>query len=221
MNGASTLGISSEKVCYIIAKARQFEAKDVVADPDSGSNPTDDGVVSVLEDQPDDPVYEELIAFIAGLNRMSRSISLPWPGSGAATLRSRNGMIFAARRPAPATTAPPPISSACRSCPSIWRKAFPQNHIEITGVFAIRLLPFPGPSSQEPLNALFQGPALGNPLPECVFPGPGSTSKPGLPGWVLMGIRFPFWLGIRAVPALVLVDGVLGGGLKSPDPRPG
>src|SRR5215468_8449741 len=127
MNGASTLGISSEKVCYIIAKARQFEAKDVVADPDSGSNPTDDGVVSGLEDQPDDPVYEELIAFIAGLNRMSRSISLPWPGSGAATLRSRNGMIFAARRPAPATTAPPPISSACRSCPSIWRKAFPNS----------------------------------------------------------------------------------------------
>jgi len=101
MDAASTLGISSEKVCYIIVKARQFEAKDVVADPDSGSNPTDDGVVSVLEDQPDDPVYEELIAFIAGLNRMSRSISLPWPGSGAATLRSRNGMIFAARRPAP------------------------------------------------------------------------------------------------------------------------
>jgi hypothetical protein len=34
MDGTSTLGISSEKVCYIIVKARQFEAKDVVADPD-------------------------------------------------------------------------------------------------------------------------------------------------------------------------------------------
>jgi len=50
MDGTSTLGISPEKVCYIIVKARQFEAKDVVTDPDSGSNPVDDGMVSVLED---------------------------------------------------------------------------------------------------------------------------------------------------------------------------
>jgi hypothetical protein len=52
MDGTATLSISSEKVCYIIAKARQFEAK--VADPDSGSNPVDDGMVSVLEDQADE-----------------------------------------------------------------------------------------------------------------------------------------------------------------------
>jgi hypothetical protein len=28
------LSISPEKVCYIIAKAREFDAKDVVTDPD-------------------------------------------------------------------------------------------------------------------------------------------------------------------------------------------
>ena len=88
MDAASTLGISSEKVCYIIAKARQFEAKDVVADPDSGSNPTDDGVVSVLEDQPDDPVYDELLAFIAGLDEDEQIdlIALTWLGRGDASL---------------------------------------------------------------------------------------------------------------------------------------
>jgi uncharacterized protein DUF3775 len=87
MDVASTLGISSEKVCYIIAKARQFEAKDVVADPDSGSNPTDDGVVSVLEDQPDDPVYDELMAFIAGLDEDEQIdlIALTWLGRGDAS----------------------------------------------------------------------------------------------------------------------------------------
>src|SRR5215468_3553697 len=112
MNGASTLGISSEKVCYIIAKARQFEAKDVVADPDSGSNPTDDGVVSVLEDQPDDPVYEELIAFIAGLDEDEQVdlVALAWLGRGDASLEEWDDLRSEAARTA--TTAPPPISSA-------------------------------------------------------------------------------------------------------------
>jgi hypothetical protein len=44
------------KVCYIIVKAREFDAKDVVTDPDDASNPTDDAMVSVLEDHRDDPV---------------------------------------------------------------------------------------------------------------------------------------------------------------------
>ena len=44
------LSISREKVCYIIAKAREFDAKDVVTDPDDASNPADDGMISVLED---------------------------------------------------------------------------------------------------------------------------------------------------------------------------
>jgi hypothetical protein len=100
MDAASTLGISSEKVCYIIAKARQFEAKDVVADPDSGSNPTDDGVVSVLEDQPDDPVYEELTAFIAGLDEDEQIdlIALTWLGRGDASLEEWDDLRSEAAR---------------------------------------------------------------------------------------------------------------------------
>jgi hypothetical protein len=88
MDGTSTLGISPEKVCYIIAKARQFEAKDVVTDPDSGSNPVDDGMVSVLEDQPDDPVYEELTAFIGALDEDEQIdlIALTWLGRGDASV---------------------------------------------------------------------------------------------------------------------------------------
>jgi hypothetical protein len=41
------LTISAEKVCYIVAKAREFDVKDVVTDPDDASNATDDGMVSV------------------------------------------------------------------------------------------------------------------------------------------------------------------------------
>jgi cation transport regulator len=40
----------------ILAKARQFDAKDVVTDPDSGSNASDDTMLSVLEDHADEPV---------------------------------------------------------------------------------------------------------------------------------------------------------------------
>ena len=41
-----TLTISSESVCFIIVKAREFDVQDVVTDPDSGSNATDDGVAA-------------------------------------------------------------------------------------------------------------------------------------------------------------------------------
>jgi len=62
------LSISAEKVGFIIDKAREFDGKEDVADSDSGSNPADDGMIDVLEDGPDDPVVEELTAFIGALS---------------------------------------------------------------------------------------------------------------------------------------------------------
>ena len=35
----SVLTISPEKVCFIIIKAKEFDAKDEVTEPDPGSNP--------------------------------------------------------------------------------------------------------------------------------------------------------------------------------------
>ena len=50
------LSISPEKAYFIVAKARQFDAKDGLTDPDFlGSNASDDGMRSVLEDRKDDP----------------------------------------------------------------------------------------------------------------------------------------------------------------------
>jgi len=88
MDETSTLSISSKKVCYIISKARQFEAKDVVADPESGSNPADDRMVDILEDQGDDPVYEGLMAFIGALDEDEQVdlIALTWLGRGDASI---------------------------------------------------------------------------------------------------------------------------------------
>jgi hypothetical protein len=42
------LAISAEKVCFGIVKAREFDVKDVVTEPDTGSNPSDDNMIAVL-----------------------------------------------------------------------------------------------------------------------------------------------------------------------------
>jgi len=78
------LAISAAKVAVIIAKARQFDVKDVVTDPDSGSNPSDDAMLSVLEDHRDDPVRRELVAMIGGLNEDEQIdlVALAWLGRG-------------------------------------------------------------------------------------------------------------------------------------------
>ena len=61
------LSISTEKICFIIAKAEEFDAKDVVTEPDPGSNPTDDQMRDVLQDSPDDLSREEIREEIQGL----------------------------------------------------------------------------------------------------------------------------------------------------------
>ncbi len=84
MNEIPDLAISAEKVAAILAKARQFDVKDVVTDPDSGSNASDDAMLSVLEDHSDDPVRTELTAIIRGLNEDEQIdlVALAWLGRG-------------------------------------------------------------------------------------------------------------------------------------------
>jgi hypothetical protein len=77
-----TLTISPEKVCFIIVKAREFDAKDQVTEPDPGSNPSDDGNTAILEDHDDDPVVEELTSFINCLSEDEQIdlVALTWLG---------------------------------------------------------------------------------------------------------------------------------------------
>jgi len=62
-----SLSISSEKVCFLIIKAREFDVQDVDTELEDGSNPTDDRQIDVLEDEPDNPVAQEIRVFIAEL----------------------------------------------------------------------------------------------------------------------------------------------------------
>jgi hypothetical protein len=76
------LTISAEKVCFIIVKAREFDVKDAVTEPDPGSNATDDREVAVLEDHADDPVQQELTSFINALSEDEQIdlVALAWLG---------------------------------------------------------------------------------------------------------------------------------------------
>ncbi|HKZ97426.1 MAG TPA: DUF3775 domain-containing protein [Hyphomicrobiaceae bacterium] len=76
------LEIPIEKVCFIIIKAREFDVKDAVTDPDSGSNPSDDKMAAVLEDHADDPVVEELTSLIDNLTEDEQIdlVALAWLG---------------------------------------------------------------------------------------------------------------------------------------------
>ena len=94
------LSISPEKVCYIIAKAREFDAKDVVTDPEDGSNPTDDAMVAVLEDHRDDPVVQEVAAAIFAMTEDEQVdlVTLAWLGRGDGSLEDWNELRDEAAR---------------------------------------------------------------------------------------------------------------------------
>jgi hypothetical protein len=78
------LTINPEKACYIIVKARVFDAKvdPMVSDP--GSNPADDQSREILEERPADPNLQELIGAIEALNQdeIMDVVALVWIGRG-------------------------------------------------------------------------------------------------------------------------------------------
>lgn len=83
-----SLTIATEKICFIIVKAREFDVKDEVTDPDDASNATDDNMISVLEDHGDDPVVNEIRGFIGAMNEDEQIdlVALTWLGRGDGTI---------------------------------------------------------------------------------------------------------------------------------------
>lgn len=84
MPDSPTLDISEDKLAFIIEKAREFDVKEGDSDPDSGSNPNDDGNADILESKPGDATHEELAGAIRELNEDERAqlIALAWLGRG-------------------------------------------------------------------------------------------------------------------------------------------
>jgi hypothetical protein len=94
------LSISPDKLNFIITKAREFDAKDIVTDPGDSSNASDDAMLSVLEDHPDDPVVQELTAFIRALTEDEQIdlVALAWLGRGDGTADDWNDLRNEATR---------------------------------------------------------------------------------------------------------------------------
>ena len=79
-----SLNLPLDKVSFIILKAREYDVKEEDTDPDSGSNPIDDGQTDVLANKQEDPVREELLGAIRSLNEEERLrlVALAWLGRG-------------------------------------------------------------------------------------------------------------------------------------------
>ena len=80
---SDVLTISAKKAFFIIVKAREFDEKVAPSDPDSGSNPSDDKEVDVLE-AGDDATLEELGGALTALNEDEQLdlVALMWLGRG-------------------------------------------------------------------------------------------------------------------------------------------
>jgi len=77
------LRISTEKVCFIVARSRTFHAKLPPVLPDYGSNPADEDTAHpILEDRPGDETEQELRDALSGLDgaEMADLIALSWLG---------------------------------------------------------------------------------------------------------------------------------------------
>jgi hypothetical protein len=94
-----TLDIASDTLAFILEKAREFDVKESDSDPDSGSNPSDDGNADILEDKADDATREELVGAIRELNEDERAelIALAWLGRGTYELEEWDEAISTAR----------------------------------------------------------------------------------------------------------------------------
>jgi hypothetical protein len=78
------LNLPLDKVSFIILKAREYDVKEGDSDPQESSNPIDDGQADILTDNGEDPVREELLGAIRGLNEEERIrlVALAWLGRG-------------------------------------------------------------------------------------------------------------------------------------------
>lgn len=72
------------KVCFILVKARAFDAKEDVVEPDYGSNASDDQFREVLESYRNDPTFDEAKEAIDDLNidEQCQMVALAWIGRG-------------------------------------------------------------------------------------------------------------------------------------------
>lgn len=75
--------INTDKVCFVVVKARELESEDEGVDADA-SNATDDHFVSVLTEDAFGSVRDEVASFIDAMDmdEQSELVALAWVGRG-------------------------------------------------------------------------------------------------------------------------------------------
>ena len=73
-----------ETICFLIAKAREFQAKEEVVIPDTPASPSDDWALQILADHSDDYCFREIQGALGDMNGRQRSelVALMWLGRG-------------------------------------------------------------------------------------------------------------------------------------------
>ena len=96
-NTNPALNIATDKVTFIIVKAREYDAKEGLSDPESGSNPSDDRNIDVLE--PGDATRQELAGAIRALNTEEQIelVALAWLGRGTYDISDWDSAVEMAR----------------------------------------------------------------------------------------------------------------------------
>ena len=94
-----TLRISTEKVCYVVVKAREFDVKVAPEWLDDGSNPSDDGMLRILQDYADDPTLAELRGYLDALDDEEQEdlVALTMLGRGDYTIGEWEDMMSEVR----------------------------------------------------------------------------------------------------------------------------
>lgn len=101
------LDINPETVCFIIAKAHEFHAKEEVVIPDTPLSPGDDWALQILADHDDDPTLQELQSVIDDLDpdQQVQLVALMWLGRGDFDIEEWNTALAEARSNRNARTA--------------------------------------------------------------------------------------------------------------------
>jgi hypothetical protein len=89
------LHIPLDSICYIIAKAREFQAKEEVVIPETPSSPSEDWAMQVLADHSGDYSVAELVDSIGEMNQRQRAelIALMWVGRGDYEIEDWEGAV--------------------------------------------------------------------------------------------------------------------------------
>jgi hypothetical protein len=76
--------INTDKVCFLIVKAREFDVKTGVEEPDPDSEASDTEIGEALQDFAEDPTLQEIKMFVDELNEDEQIdlVAMMWLGRG-------------------------------------------------------------------------------------------------------------------------------------------